>query len=374
MDKIYTTIGDVESAIVHHYETYGVRITFLNALEYLIGGGKTYTGQPKIPAFFDLMSDEEFVDFIARLPVDVMQILKDASTRAIIVEENTIPDDKDVFFLKHIPYISDVLHTHNYFEINYMYAKTCVQYFENERRVLNEGDMCIIPPFAPHNIIADPGALALGIVVRKSTFDKMFWRLLSRKDLLSSFFRYSLYEKESDSNYLFLHTDNREGIKYVLQNIAIEANMSDAYANSCAIGLLNALFGKMLRSYGDTIELYNAESALRQKFDFSLLLQYIQHNYQTVTLSSLSAQFHYSQTYLSRLIKNNMGKSFIEIITDIKMNHAAEALRNTTMKVHEISEMVGYESVDHFSRTFKKAFGIPPTEYRKPPIGSAMQE
>jgi AraC-like DNA-binding protein/mannose-6-phosphate isomerase-like protein (cupin superfamily) len=363
--KIYTSIGAVEEAIVRHYEMYGIRISFLSALEYLIGAGKTHTNHLDIPAFIDLMDDQKFAEFISGISVDVMQILKDASTREVIREENTIPEAKDIFFLKHIPYIYDALHTHNYFEINYMYSGSCIQYFENERRVLNEGDMCIIPPFAPHNIIAEPGALALAIVVRKSTFDKMFWRLLAQKDLLSTFFRYSLYEKESEANYLYLHTDNREGIKYLIQNIAIETNMNDAYANSCAVSLLTALFGKMLRGYGDTIEMYSEESAIRQKFDFSLLLQYIQHNFSTVTLSTLSSLFHYSETYLSRMIKSNMGRSFIEIITDIKMNHASEMLRNTSMKIHEISEFVGYDSVDHFSRTFKKAYGMPPLDYRR---------
>ena len=365
MKKLYTVIGDVEETVVHHYRQYGIRISFISALEFLIGAKKTHTRIPAVPAFFDLMGDSEFAKYISRMPVDIVQILEDAHKSPVIVEENTIPENKDVFVFKHIPYIYDALHKHNYFEINFMYSKSCVQYFENERRELSEGDMCIIPPYAPHNIIAEPGALVLAILVRKSTFDRIFWGLLTKKDLLSAFFRHSLYEKENTPNYLFMRTDNRAGIKYLIQNIAAESNLTDAYANSCAVSLLNALFGIVLRTYGNTIELYNEKTSIRSSSDFPLLLQHIQHNYRTITLSELASRFHYSEAYLSKLIKNNMGRGFVELLQDIRMNRAADSLRSTDMRVREISELVGYDSVDHFSRTFKKTFGVPPLDYRK---------
>ena len=53
------------------------------------------------------------------------------------------------------------------------------------------------------------------------------------------------------------------------------------------------------------------------------------------------------------------------------MNHALEYLLNTPMKVSEIADAVGYDSVDHFSRTFKKLHGISPLEYKKRALASA---
>jgi len=372
MAKLYTTIKDIEQAIKHHHDTYGFRISFAGALEFLIGAGKVSERKPRIPAITGFLNDNDFVDYIAQMPVDVLQILTDSKSHfghtngfRAIPEAGQFPSNKDVFAFKHIPLEYGEMHAHDFFEINYMYSGTCVQHLENEQRQLTEGDICIIPPFAPHNIVAGQDALVVSMMVRKSTFDKVFWSLLVQKDLLSMFFSYALYKNESNPNYLVLHTDNHDSIKSIIQNIMMESNTSDAYANNCAVSLLNVFFGKVLRDYGSTIRMYDEESIIRRKSDFSLLLQYIQHNYQTVTLQSLASMFHYNDKYLSKLIKSNMGKSFIEIIQGFKMKQASEALQSTNMKIHEIAELVGYDSVDHFSRTFKKTFGASPLEYRK---------
>ena len=54
-----------------------------------------------------------------------------------------------------------------------------------------------------------------------------------------------------------------------------------------------------------------------------------------------------------------------KIIRDIKLNQACRALRETSLSNHAICELVGYESPEHFMRTFKKTYGMTPGEYRK---------
>lgn len=370
MRRLYSTIGDVQSVLEQCYRDYGMRASFPYALEYLQAHGRLMDARPEVPNFYTPLDAPAFDALVKGLPVDAIQIMVDAihvtegAGRFVITEDKAIPDDKDVFIIKHLPYVDDGLHGHNYFEINYLYSGSCVQLFENERRTLYAGDMCIISPYAQHNIILDSSCFALGILMRKSTFDRIFWELLTQKDLLSAFFRHSLYEVEQ-SNYLFLQTDNRTEIQYLLQNIVLETHLSDSYANHNAINLMNVLFGKILRSYSKTIQFYDMKPRLHHELEFSMLLQYVQQNYQTVTLQGLAQQFHFSEAHLSRRFKQNIGKGFSALIQEFKLNRAAESLRNTTMKVSEISEMVGYDSVDHFSRSFKKYFGASPLAYRK---------
>jgi 2-isopropylmalate synthase len=93
-------------------------------------------------------------------------------------------------------------------------------------------------------------------------------------------------------------------------------------------------------------------------------LQYIQNHYQTVSLDSLCTKFHYNKSYLSRLIHKNTGRSFIDIVTDLKLSQAIDLLTNTTLSISDISELVGYHNVDHFSKHFKKKYSCPPSVYR----------
>ncbi len=82
--------------------------------------------------------------------------------------------------------------------------------------------------------------------------------------------------------------------------------------------------------------------------DCGAILQYIQQNYRTVRLSTLARAFHYNETYLSRMLQNYMGMSFTEIVRGIKMTRAEEYLSTSTLRIHDISALVGYDSVDHF--------------------------
>lgn len=100
-------------------------------------------------------------------------------------------------------------------------------------------------------------------------------------------------------------------------------------------------------------------------FDYALLMPFIQENYRDITLKSLAERFHYNQSHLSVLIHKNMGKKFSEIIRSIRMQHAAEFLQKTNFDISKIADLVGYDSVDYFSRVFKEFYNKSPSGYRK---------
>ena len=94
------------------------------------------------------------------------------------------------------------------------------------------------------------------------------------------------------------------------------------------------------------------------------MLNYIQNNYQTVTLESVAEQFHLSEPYVSKYIKDKSGKTFGEHVAHIRMKRAKTLLKNGNMTVENIAYAVGYQNVEHFNRTFKKSFDMTPIQYR----------
>ena len=95
------------------------------------------------------------------------------------------------------------------------------------------------------------------------------------------------------------------------------------------------------------------------------ILNYLNCNYQSVTLRDAARHFGYSISHFSTLIRESTGRTFLQIIRDIKLDQACRALRETSLSNLAICELVGYESPEHFMRTFKKAYGMTPGEYRK---------
>lgn len=94
------------------------------------------------------------------------------------------------------------------------------------------------------------------------------------------------------------------------------------------------------------------------------MLNFIQNHYQDVTLESMAAQFHLSEPYISKYIKDKSGKTFGEQVAHIRMKRAKTLLKNGNMTVENIAYAVGYQNVEHFNRTFKKAFQMTPLQYR----------
>ncbi len=104
---------------------------------------------------------------------------------------------------------------------------------------------------------------------------------------------------------------------------------------------------------------------------FREMFAYIQEHFSTVTLAELAGQFHLSQPYLSKYIKERAGSTFVEILTEIKMEKACALLAEKERTVEEIAEQVGYPSVEHFSRRFKQRYGKTPVQFRGERAGKA---
>ena len=91
---------------------------------------------------------------------------------------------------------------------------------------------------------------------------------------------------------------------------------------------------------------------------------YIHTNYLTVTLEELSDVFHLSKPYLSKYIKDKSGKTFGDLLKNVRMKKARSLLKSSAMTVDAISAAVGYQNVEHFSRLFKKKYGMTPVQFR----------
>jgi 2-isopropylmalate synthase len=94
------------------------------------------------------------------------------------------------------------------------------------------------------------------------------------------------------------------------------------------------------------------------------MLNFIQANYQNITLEEMATKFNLSEPYISKYIKDKSGKTFGEHVVHIRMKKAKSLLRNGNMTVENISAAVGYQNVEHFNRLFKKTFDMTPVQYR----------
>ncbi|GAA0084383.1 response regulator [Clostridium sp. CTA-7] len=95
--------------------------------------------------------------------------------------------------------------------------------------------------------------------------------------------------------------------------------------------------------------------------------EYIKNNYSDyeISVEKLCSKLHVSPTYFSTIFKKETNMSFVNYLTDIRLEEAIKLLNTTDDKTYIIALKVGYQEANYFSYVFKKKFGISPSRYRK---------
>ena len=114
------------------------------------------------------------------------------------------------------------------------------------------------------------------------------------------------------------------------------------------IGVRDTISG---RRYSDTIEI--AKDQIRKTYMSD-----------EISLNTIAAEVGMSPSYFSSIFSKEMGKTFVEYLTEIRMDRAKELLMCSSMKISEIGYEVGYKDPHYFSYIFKKTQNCTPKEFR----------
>lgn len=90
------------------------------------------------------------------------------------------------------------------------------------------------------------------------------------------------------------------------------------------------------------------------------------HFSEKISLDQIARNMYLSPFYISRLFKNEVGDAPINYLISLRMKEAEQLLlAQPDASVQDIAKSVGYEDAYHFSKVFKKHFGISPSNFRK---------
>ena len=84
-----------------------------------------------------------------------------------------------------------------------------------------------------------------------------------------------------------------------------------------------------------------------------------------LSLKNLAFQLGFSPSYLSVLIKKELGLPFQDYLIQERMKKAKLLLLTTDLKIYEIAEQVGFEDMNYFSQRFKQVVGLTPRQFKK---------
>lgn len=270
----------------------------------------------------------------------------------------------DTELYRHLRYLPASLHSHSFLEVVCIVEGNCVNYIQEQELRMQKGDICIIAPETTHAISAfSDDCIIINIILRTSTFEKVFFGVLSENDVLSDFFTRTLYHSKTHP-YLFFRTGgDQEVFDFVLYAYR-EFLRNHQYKERFLNNIVGAFFIMLLRNHGSNVIIPGADSQGYNE-NVVFILKYMQENYATVSLRELADFFNYSERQIQRIIKNSTGANFSTNIQKLKMRQAARLLKNPNMPAVAVAEELGYLDFGNFRQIFKKHYGMTPAEYRE---------
>ncbi len=246
------------------------------------------------------------------------------------------------------------LHFHDAFEIcicledKYHVTVNAEDYF------LNEGDILIIPPNAPHECINDTFGIRFIYLIEANSF----YKTQDYKAIEPLFFDGFLCNRETCPD-----------IYDKVYNLFME--MSEAYFSrtyfweTMIYTKFFQVFITIAQNRENAFEKEEEEELSHSSSRIRALMQYVDVNYSEEISTEAAAGFTgFSKYHFIRLFKLQTGYTFHDYLT-LKRIHAAASLLKSNAAITDIAFQCGFNTLPSFCRAFKKHTGYSPSEYKK---------
>ena len=152
------------------------------------------------------------------------------------------------------------------------------------------------------------------------------------------------------------------GLNGIIEQLTTEYCMKGKYSDMLTSSLLRAALLTVLRIH--TSE--NTSEKSKRELAVRTVVEYINNNYdRDITNESIARFFHFNSTYLNRIFKACTGQTMHNFLLSRRLAAAMEMLRSQNVSISEVAYLCGFQSIHHFSKTFRKCVGMSPSEYRE---------
>ena len=167
-------------------------------------------------------------------------------------------------------------------------------------------------------------------------------------------FSNALYSPRED--YIIWHCPEDAVLRQVILDALDEYESDRKYKERMLEILAMEFFLNLMRNHEHQAEFF-VPRTMSSDDQFQTMMNYMRVHFQTVTLTKLAEQYNYSERQIIRLLKKHSGKSFSELLLEIRMNKAVQLLKDSSMSIQQIAHALGFSSSSYFSKVFEKYYG-----------------
>lgn len=277
-----------------------------------------------------------------------------------IIDANKLLDSGRLITLRpHTRFVHFPEHTHNYVEMVYMLQGSTTHIANGETIHLQTGELLLFGQGATQEILpSGQEDIAVNFIILPQFFDKALEMLDGEQ---SSPLRQFIVDSLGNDNasYLYFKVAQVLPVQNLMENLiyALLKGSAPNRRSICQV-TMGLLFMQLLNCM-DHLVIGNKEEAATVE-----VLRYIEENYRSGSLSEIAETLHFDLYWLSREIKRQTGRTYKDLLQEKRLVQAAYLLKNTSLRVDEIGDAVGYSNLSYFHRIFQEKYKMTPKKYR----------
>ncbi len=284
---------------------------------------------------------EEILHHIATLnltPKDALSLALDDKNYDFLGSVVPIRREDDFAIRKHTSSQVPYWHSHIFYELIFVLKGSCVQTIDKDltKMEIKSGQACLILPPTKHNL-------------EKIKKDEIIFKFHIPAHIFNA-----CYPAEIDASkpYIFYGNTTELAKSYVVK-LLDEYHNKNKFSQVAINNYLSLLFIELERP--------------KVEYDDDLIValnKYLEVNYRMATLSEFAKTVGYNAVYVGKVVKRVTGQSFSTILGAYKLKAVVALLVDTDMTIADIAIEVGYVNTTGLYKSFRKAFGVTPLEYR----------
>ncbi len=260
---------------------------------------------------------------------------------------------------KHTRFVHFPPHTHDYVEVVYMCQGQTTHIINNKKITLRQGELLFLGQNASHEIYkAGAEDIAVNFIVLPDFFAETLPAIGDEETPLKQFVVNCLCGNNEGINHLYYKVSSVTEIQNLMENLLLIV-MGDLPNKRKQSQMTMALLFMQLLTHTESLATQTPEVEAVFK-----ALSYIEANYKNGSLTEAAKELHYDISWLSREISRKTGKTYTDLVQEKRLSQAAFLLKNTNLKVSDISLAVGYENISYFHRLFTKSYKTSPRGYK----------
>lgn len=251
--------------------------------------------------------------------------------------------------------------SHDFWEIMYIDRGSAYIFCDGQEHLLAQGEIIFLPPNLFHNIWADKQHPANVFITSFAAESEMMPLLGNKVFTLSSKMQGLIRSVIQEGELAFrLPMPNR----YRLQENEGSPLGSQQLMKMRLEELIILLLRREMKHGSESpVQVSPMKSRFDNQIADAIMELLKKHIYGNLTIEEITQQLGYGKTYLATVFKKVYGVSIMTCYTNLKIDEAKYLIRENTASITEISEMLGFNSPQYFSKRFSQIVKMAPKQY-----------